>query len=345
MGSLRGRILIFAGLLTGCLVGSVAVVTLSGASGSDRIQRSSETGAQLAADSRALSAGGVIVFRNLGPQPDGGRYEIAWVPERDPSGPRHFIGMSCGRVYFDAGHGECLGFDTKPIPGYRDIIFDRNLKTQHSLGLAGPPSRARVSADGRYASSTVFVTGHSYASIGTFSTDTQIVDLATGQQLPNLERWRDYDDGKLVSAGNRNYWGVTFAADSNTFYATRGQGVDTWLVQGNIRARTLKTIHTNVACPSVSPDGTRIAFKKQIAGPQFNGGPVLWRFTVLDLRSGRETPLAERRSVDDQLEWLDNDHLVYSDGINVDEVNADGSGQPRVLIPNADSPAVVRSPS
>ena len=42
--------------------------------------------------------------------------------------------------------------------------------------------------------------------------------------------------------------------------------------------------------------------------------PTTWRFTVLDLATGTETPLAETRSVDDQLAWLDDAHLLYSDG-------------------------------
>ena len=34
-------------------------------------------------------------------------------------------------------------------------------------------------------------------------------------------------------------------------------------------------------------------------------GPVTWRLSVFDLASGRVIPLAERRNVDDQVEWLD----------------------------------------
>jgi hypothetical protein len=64
---------------------------------------------------------------------------------------------------------------------------------------------------------------------------------------------------------------------------------------------------------------------------------------VLDLRTGRETSLSESRSIDDQIEWLDNNHLVYGDGRDVWVVSPDGSGRPRILIPNADSPAVVRT--
>ncbi|GGO28545.1 TolB-like translocation protein [Microbispora bryophytorum] len=54
-------------------------------------------------------------------------------------------------------------------------------------------------------------------------------------------------------------------------------------------------------CPSLSPDGTRIAFKKRAAGlPE----DAPWRLYVLDLRTMRETPVAERRGVDDQAVWL-----------------------------------------
>jgi hypothetical protein len=44
--------------------------------------------------------------------------------------------------------------------------------------------------------------------------------------------------------------------------------------------------------------------------------------------------------VDDQLAWLDDGHLLYSDGDRTWVVNADGSGRPRVWLPGADSPTV-----
>ena len=95
-------------------------------------------------------------------------------------------------------------------------------------------------------------------------------------------------------------------------------------------------IHENVECPSLSPDGTRIGFKKLV------GSPALWRFHVLDLRTGRETALAEVHPVDDQLEWLDNKTLLYGSNEGVWAVPADGSGAPRQYLAEADSPSVVR---
>jgi hypothetical protein len=60
--------------------------------------------------------------------------------------------------------------------------------------------------------------------------------------------------------------------------------------------------------------------------------------------------LAEPHSVDDQVEWLDDQHILYGlpgEGSRAAETNvwvvpADGSGAARLLIEKAWSPAVVR---
>ena len=69
---------------------------------------------------------------------------------------------------------------------------------------------------------------------------------------------------------------------------------------------------------------------------------------VLDLATLQETALAETHSVDDQIEWLDDDQILYalpdetSEAIaNVWALPADG-GAPRLLLPQAELPAVVR---
>ena len=98
-----------------------------------------------------------------------------------------------------------------------------------------------------------------------------------------------------------------------------------------------RILRENVECPALSPDNTRIAFKKRVDG---GGGP--WRFTVLDLETMRETPLAESRSVDDQAAWLDNDHVLYGYKNAVWSVRADGSDHPRMYLAGALSPTIVR---
>jgi len=130
---------------------------------------------------------------------------------------------------------------------------------------------------------------------------------------------------------------VTFARDSDRFFATLATGGKTYLIEGSVRARTAHVIHENVECPSLSPDGTRIAFKKR--GPD-SANP--WRLTVLDLATMRETPLAETRSVDDQAEWLDDDHVLYGLDGAIWVERADGTGRPKRFMDGAGSPAVVR---
>ena len=48
----------------------------------------------------------------------------------------------------------------------------------------------------------------------------------------------------MVGAINRNYWGVTFARDSDHFYATQGIGSDIHLIAGRISTRSAHTLAT-----------------------------------------------------------------------------------------------------
>ena len=254
--------------------------------------------------------------------------------ERDGTpGAGALAGPACARAAFAGGRG--LGLDTS-VTGTNVEILDRRLTVVHSIDLAGVPSRARVSPSGRWGGVTAFLVGHAYATPGTFSTAATIVDMARGKVVGDLEKdFKVTNAGHVVDARDRNYWGLTFAADEDTFYATLATGSKTWLIQGSIRARTAHTIHENVECPALSPDGTRIAYKKAVGHK-----PTVWHFTVLDLRTGRETPLAEPRSIDDQAAWLDDGHVIYSDGEQTYVVPADGSGRPRLWLRGADSATV-----
>ena len=70
----------------------------------------------------------------------------------------------------------------KNITSYRAHIFDSKFSLRHTVPLHGPPSRARVSPDGRLAAFTVFVSGHSYDNPG-FTTRTSVIDTASGRLL------------------------------------------------------------------------------------------------------------------------------------------------------------------
>ena len=89
------------------------------------------------------------------------------------------------------------------------VVFDRDFKVVRTIGLAGLSSPVRVSPDGRYAATTTFVTGDSYAQAG-FSTRTTFLDLRAGVAMYELERFAVTKDGGLFLGADFNFWGVTF---------------------------------------------------------------------------------------------------------------------------------------
>ncbi|MEU8530764.1 hypothetical protein AB0C77_35060 [Streptomyces sp. NPDC048629] len=252
-------------------------------------------------------------------------------------GTRRTGGPVCDR--FHAAGPTALCLQRRPgVPARAyAIVLDRRLHEVRRIALPGIPNRARVSASGRVLSWTMFATGDSYAT-SAFSTRTSILDLRTGYLVKDMEQIPLTLEGRRHHAPDVNYWGVTFARDDNRFYATVSTDGRTYLVEGDLRAWSARALRANAECPSLSPDGTRIAFKKKVSDDPKSP----WRLYVLDLRSGREQPLADRRSIDDQVLWLDGRTLAYGHAGDVWAGPADGSGAPRVLARGASSPAMVR---
>jgi len=313
----------------------IACAIAIGACGGGTAGGTTTTAADQGARVRALEASRpYVVMRWLDrvhPR-DYGRLGVASAAR--PDGARALTPLSCDRVGFDGKVGLCALGAWKTRNRTAVTIFDRSFRPLHRLVLSGVPSRTRVSPDGRWGAVTTFVTGHAYAG-GRFSTATTLIDLRRGRAAVNLERFRVTRGGSLVTARDRNFWGATFSRDGRTFYATMATGGRTYLVRMDLRTRTGRALRENAECPSLSPDETRIAYKKKV------GTPARWRFTVLDLRSGRETPLAERRPIDDQIAWLDDRDVLYDNGEEVWTVPADGSGTPRRWARSAGSPQVV----
>jgi hypothetical protein len=288
----------------------------------------------------AIEAQPHIVFRNMAP---GAAYgTVAMVPLRDPAGPRVVTSTPCERVYATTRNVICLSSDRGFITTYGAHILDDDLRQTQSLPFIGVPSRARLSKDGSYAATTSFTSSDSYASLS-FSTRTYISQVG-GRTIGNLEDFTLLHDGRSIKPVDRNYWGVTFAGDDDTFYATVRWSGHTWLVRGSMSRRTLVTLHEDAECPSLSPDGTQIVYKQRGDLPLGT-----WRLVDFDVASGKVTPLAETRSVDDQVEWLDDSHVIYGlprpsrpSVVDVWSVPVSGDGRPHLFIPEASSPAVVR---
>ncbi|MFI5606284.1 TolB family protein [Amycolatopsis sp. NPDC051903] len=271
---------------------------------------------------------------------DGSRGHLVTVSAADPGGARTVSPVTCARVYAAGGTGLCLRQDGD-LTTYQLAVLNSGLVSQREIPLVGLPNRARVSPSGRMVAWTVFVTGDSYNG-GTFSTRAGILDTRTGELAPSLEDYAVTLAGKPYHAVDLNFWGVSFTRDDHTFYATMSTAGHRYLVRGDFRAHTIVSLRENVECPSLSPDETRIAFKSAIDDDPNQG----WRLSVLDLASGRVTPLAESRNVDDQAAWLDNRSVAYgiprgTQHSDVWTVAADGSGVPRVLVPDAESPAAL----
>lgn len=330
--SLRTRVIAFAAVAAVCILGGGAYVTIA-ALGSDGATSDARVAAVRIGDAAPPSVHGRrVVVRALDPEDPGlnGRVTIA----RLGGGTPRVTTLECQRVHLAAGRGICLTLAPAALD-YSAVVFDKSFRPVHSLGLDGLPSRARVSPDGRLGAVTSFVTGHSYAQPGAFSTSTQLLDLRGGRWIANLEDFDVIQLGRRIDSPDLNFWGVTFMRGGDGFYATLSTGEHRYLVRGDISKRQVVILRDRVECPSLSPHGDRIAFKRTLGGGR-------WRLHVLDLRSGRDRALAETRSIDDQVEWLNNRLVLYGDGRDVYVADADGRQQPHRLLANAASPATVR---
>ncbi|MEU9112555.1 hypothetical protein AB0D04_12335 [Streptomyces sp. NPDC048483] len=294
---------------------------------------------------------GRLYFRSTG----AGSGRVARLPARpgaatrmsaraaEPADRRTTGGPACERFHAAAGTGLCLQRRPGIPPRSYAVVLDRRLREKRRIALTGIPNRARVSASGRMLSWTMFATGDSYATTA-FSTRTSVLDTRTGYLIKNVEDIPLTLDGRRYHSPDVNYWGVTFARDDNRFYATVSTKGKTYLIEGDLRKWAARTLRENVECPSLSPDNTRLAFKKRVR----EGADDPWRLYVLDLRTLREHPLGETRSVDDQAAWLDDHTLAYAlpgrDGRPSDiwSVPADGRGSPSLRVRDASSPAFVR---
>jgi WD40-like Beta Propeller Repeat len=339
------RVLAFLGVAIACIVAAGAYAWWA----AQQRARVAATITRTEKPLTVLPAAPYLLLRITGPGASHGRMALESLGARD--GARSVSTMDCDRVHAvssKGGRGICLEAKRGAITSYHAHLFDSALRQTASFDLAGAPSRTRMSADGTLAATTVFVSGHSYSAPG-FSTRTSIIDVQGARLLAaDLEAFAVIKDGQPFKASDFNFWGVTFTPDAKGFYATLQTDGKQWLVQGDIAQQRMTVIAPNVECPSLSPDGKRIAFKRRVVPPP--QGRIVWQLVVRELASGKETMLAgETRNVDDQVEWIDDGTIAYSlpdettpAATNTFALAIDGSSAPRLLAPLAYSPAVVR---
>jgi hypothetical protein len=278
---------------------------------------------------------GDLMFVDL----DGGQDRVTTVKIADLAGPRTVTPLRCQRFYRAADTSVCLRL-SGPGPSYEAEVAKAGSIVK-KIPLPGIPSRARVSASGDIVTWTSFVTGDSYLVPGGFSTRTGYFDLRTGEVVDSIEHFEATIGNRVTKAADINYWGLTVAADDTTFYATFASGGGTWLVKGDLTARTLRGVRQTAECPSLSPDGTRVAYKKRPT-------PLdPWELVVLDLGTNQEKRLPGTAGIDDQAAWIDDRTLAFGIARTGEKsaiyfVPADGSAPARPEIFNAASPVSVR---
>jgi len=290
-----------------------------------------------------VAAAGEVVFVNRIPGDDYGRLGI-----RHSDGTRTLLDQRCLRVHIAAGNGVCLSQDDALVPAYTTTFFQADDPYQSELKsyASALPSRARISPDGSLSSVTAFISGTSYADIsGETSTIVTIDKIESREQLRGANQFEVLSNVQKYNDPTSEYWGLTFA-DNDEIYITGFFGEAPEIMHGSLDAMTVKPTGYDGSCPSLSPDGETLVYKAS----RDDGG---FDLVAVDLASDTTWQLGETRSVDDQVEWLDNDTILYAlhpDGgdtptqpefdIWVLDI-AEGS-EPELFLPNADSPAAIR---
>jgi hypothetical protein len=332
----RNAIVILVAAL--CALGGTAYVVVAATSSKDPTPATLSGTKHQAARLAPVAAGpqpDSVLVRAVDPERANLEGKIYRVSATGGGTPKALKDPACLRFYEAGGSALCLTVARSGVD-FRAKVLDGDGTVRHTLTLLGVPSRARVSPNGELGAMTTFVTGDSYTSPGKFSTRTNIVDMVKGRTIVDLEKFTVTKDGKQIRSQDFNFWGVTFAKDSDEFYATLATGDHHYLVHGRVSTRSVAVLRDNVECPSLSPDGTRIAYKRR------DGKPWRWRLHVLDLRTGADVATAERRPIDDQAEWLDNARVLYGIGTDVFVVPADGGGRVQRFLADAASPSTQR---
>ena len=277
-----------------------------------------------------------VMFRTLAADETHGRVAVIGLR---PDAMRHVSRLSCSRVHYAAGRGLCITQESNDRSTLHvAYLFDAKLEPGRRMLLDGVATRVRVAPNGRIGAITTYSEEES-ADGERLATRSRLFDMRSGQQLADLREFHIENRSLPPIHGPIDVSSVSFERDGDRFFATLATDEERYLVAGSVKERRLTTIRTGVASEALSPDGRRLAVKRLVPDRGF------WQLAVIDLRTWTEQDLLQgARSVDDQVEWVDDHHVMYHD---VDGESTalwmlpiDGANGPRVLLKDAYSGTV-----
>jgi hypothetical protein len=278
-----------------------------------------------------------IMFRALAPRDAHGRVTMRGLaPDAQPL----VSALTCSRLHYAGGRGLCAAQEQRASDVLNvAYVFDERMTIGRRFVLSGVPTRLRVSPNGRFGAITTY--GEQETSRGErLATHTGLLDLQSGQSLGDVGDFRLDNRGPAIERPF-DVASVAFEADGERFFATLSTDRERYLVAGSQRERRLTVIRAGVASEALSPNGHRLVIKRLLPERGF------WQLAVIDLRTWTEHDLRQGpRSVDDQVEWLDNEHVMYHDvdgeSTALGMLPIDGVNGPRLLVKTAYSGVVQR---
>ncbi|HXG86810.1 MAG TPA: hypothetical protein VNJ02_00625 [Vicinamibacterales bacterium] len=271
-----------------------------------------------------------VMFRSLTPDQFHGRVAMMTIAGDDVN--RYVTPLSCTRLHYGGGTGIC-------VVERAAFLFDRSFTRGQAVELAGIVTRARVSPDGRRVALSVYAEQHQPDGSERLATESFVIDVATGASTQLREFTIDPSGGPAVTAPI-DISSVSFAGDSDRFYAAVSSGSSHIIVEGRLSTRQLRVVHRGALSEALSPDGSQLIVKKSTS-------ERTWQLYVLDLQTLVEQRLNQGPDgVDDQVDWLDAAQVIYHDATEHStglwSLPTDGINTPRLLVGDGYSPSVQR---
>ena len=185
-----------------------------------------------------------------------------------------------------------------------------------SLAGGTTPSRVQVSPNGQWVASTSFILGNSYGGKGGlhFSTDTRMTRVGHASSSLLLQNFQVHKAGQVIRSPNLQFWGVTFSPlNPDEFYVTIYINDARHIARGSIKNQSVDIVLTGYECPSFSPNGKHLAMKRSSKeGAQHP--------SVLHLADMKITDFQHANFRDDQIAWLDHQHIMFRTEIPVNGI-------------------------